>query len=158
MQDAVQRMITFLENNSESSAKGLQGSINDLARSIPEVLGTASAQTAASKAVANAQTLSPSAAGLAGDTKAVYDEMRSIYQIDQLINETASLRDIATNIQKPLRANLSATVQRGREMSNLSATPGAQPTPRRPRIFAHESIQTSVERADPAQSGNCTVG
>jgi small-conductance mechanosensitive channel len=135
MQDAVQRMSTFIQNNSEASTKGLQGSINDLARSIPEVLGTASAQSAAAKAGASAQTLSPSSGGLAGDARAVYDEMRSIHQLDQLIEETASLRDIATGIQKPLRANLSATVQRGREMSNLSATPGTQSTPATPQDF-----------------------
>jgi small-conductance mechanosensitive channel len=135
MQDAVQRMTTFIENNSEASTKGLQGSINDLARSIPEVLGTASAQSAAAKAAASAQTLRPSSGGLAGDARAVYDEMRSIHQLDQLIKETASLRDTATNIQKPLRANLSATVQRGREMSNLSTTPGAESTPATPQDF-----------------------
>jgi small-conductance mechanosensitive channel/cell pole-organizing protein PopZ len=135
MQDAVQRMSTFIQNNSEASTKGLQGSINDLARSIPEVLGTASAQSAAAKAASSAQTLSPSSGGLAGDARAVYDEMRSIHQLDQLIEETASLRDIATNIQKPLRANLSAIVQRGREMSNLSATPGTQSTPATPQDF-----------------------
>ncbi|MGD0545514.1 MAG: mechanosensitive ion channel protein MscS [Candidatus Acidiferrales bacterium] len=135
MQDAVQRMSTFIENNSEASTKGLQGSINDLARSIPEVLGTASAQSAAAKAAAGAQTLSLSSGGLGGDARAVYDEMRSIHQLDQLIKETARLRDTATNIQKPLRANLSATVQRGREMSNLSATPGTQPSPATPEDF-----------------------
>ncbi len=135
MQDAVQRMSTFIQNNSEASTNGLQGSINDLARSIPEVLGTALAQSAAAKAAASAQTVSPSSGGLAGDARSVYDEMRSIHQLDQLIKETASLRNIATNIQKPLRANLSATVQRGREMSNLSATPGTQSTPATPQDF-----------------------
>ncbi len=135
MQDAVQRMSTFIENNSEASTKGFQGSINDLARSIPEVLGTASAQSTAAKAAASAQTLSPSTGGLGGYARAVYDEMRTIHQIDQLIKETASLRETATNIQKPLRANLSATVQRGREMSDLSATPGTQSTPATPKDF-----------------------
>ena len=135
MQDAVQRMTTFLVNTNESSTKGLQGNINDLARSIPEVLGTATAQSAAAKAAANAQTLTPSARGLAGEAKAVYDEMRSIHQIDQLVKETASLRDIATEIQKPLRAELSATVQKGRQMSNLSATPGTPPLETEPQDF-----------------------
>jgi len=135
MQDAVQRMTTFLVNTNESSTKGLQGNINDLARSIPEVLGTATAQSAAAKAPANPQTLTPSARGLAGDAKAVYDEMRSIHQIDQLVKETASLRDIATEIQKPLRAELSATVQKGRQMSNLSATPGTPPLETEPQDF-----------------------
>src|SRR5580704_15375828 len=135
MQDAVQRMSTFIQNNSEASTKGLQGNINDLARSIPEVLGTATAQSAAAKAAANAQTLTPSARGLAGEAKAVYDEMRSIHQIDQLVKETASLRDIATEIQKPLRAELSATVQKGRQMSNLSPTPGTPPLETEPQDF-----------------------
>ena len=135
MQDAVQRMTTFIESNSETSTKGLQGSINELARSIPEVLGTGSAPNAATKAAISAQPISQSSGGLAGDAKAVYDQMRSIHQIDQLVKETASLRDIATNLQKPLRASLSETVQHGRELSNLSATPGSQAPQATPQEF-----------------------
>ena len=135
MQDAVQRMTTFMVNTNESSAKGLQGNINDLARSIPEVLGTASAQTPSAKTAASAQTLSPNSGGLGSDARAVFDEMRSIHQIDQLVKETASLRDIATQVQKPLRAELSATVQKGRQMSNLSPTPGTAPLETEPQDF-----------------------
>jgi small-conductance mechanosensitive channel len=137
MQDAVQRMTTFMVNANEGSTKGLQGNINDLARSIPEVLGTASTQNAAAKtaAPAPAQTLSPSSGGLGSDARAVFDEMRSIHQIDQLLKETASLRDIATEVQKPLHAELSATVQEGRQMSNLSPTPGAAPLETKPQDF-----------------------
>ena len=135
MQDAVQRMTTFMVNTNESSTKGLQGNINDLARSIPEVLGTASTQNAPAKAAASAQTLSPSSGGLGSDARAVFDEMRSIHQIDQLVKETASLRDIATQVQKPLRAELSATVQKGRQMSNLSPTPGTPPLETEPQDF-----------------------
>ena len=137
MQDAVQRMTTFMVNTNESSTKGLQGNINDLARSIPEVLSTASTQNAAAKAgaSASAQTLSPSSGGLGSDARAVFDEMRSIHQIDQLVKETASLRDIATEVQKPLRAELSATVQKGRQMSNIAPTPGTAPVETDPQDF-----------------------
>jgi small-conductance mechanosensitive channel len=135
MQDAVQRMTTFVESNSETSTKGLQGSVNELARSVPEVLGTASSQNAATKAAISAQPISQTSGGLAGDAKAVYDQMRSIHQIDQLVKETGSLRDIATNLQKPLRANLAETVQHGRELSNLSATTGAQAPQATPQEF-----------------------
>jgi|HubBroStandDraft_6_1064221.scaffolds.fasta_scaffold04255_3 small-conductance mechanosensitive channel len=135
MQDAVQRMTTFVESNSETSTKGLQGSINELARSVPEVLGTASSQNAATKAAISAQPISQTSGGLAGDAKAVYDQMRSIHQIDQLVKETGSLRDIATNLQKPMRANLAETVQHGRELSNLSATPGSQAPQATPQEF-----------------------
>jgi small-conductance mechanosensitive channel len=135
MQDAVQRMTTFMVNTNESSTKGLQGNINDLARSIPEVLGTASAQKAAAKAAASEETLSPSSGGLGSNARAVFDEMRSIHQIDQLVKETASLRGIATELQKPLRAELSATVQKGRQMSNLFSTPGTAPLETEPQDF-----------------------
>ena len=135
MQDAVQRMTTFMVNTNESSTKGLQGNINDLARSIPEVLGTASAQNASAKAAARAQTLTPSSGGLGSNARAVFDEMRSIHEIDQLVKETASLRDIATEVQKPLRAELSATVRKGRQMSNLAPTPGTPPLETEPQDF-----------------------
>jgi small-conductance mechanosensitive channel/uncharacterized membrane protein YfbV (UPF0208 family) len=148
MEEDVQKMATFAESNYESSAKGLEGSINDLARSIPEVSGISGAQGPATKPV-TAQVVQPQARsatseGLIGETVAVYLEMRSIHEIDKRVSETAELRAQVTGLQKPLRANLIATVHRGRDLANLpepagtpqSAQPAAPaaapPTPQPP--------------------------
>jgi small-conductance mechanosensitive channel len=139
MEEDVQKMASFAESNYESSAKGLEGSINDLARSIPEVSGISSAQGPATKAVtaqvAQPQAPSGASAGLIGEAIGVYSEMRSIHEIDKRVSETAQLRAQVTELQKPLRANLIATVHRGKDLANLpepagtpqSAQPAAPP-------------------------------
>jgi small-conductance mechanosensitive channel len=135
MEDVVQKMATFSENTYESSAKGLEGSINDLARSIPEVSGISGAQGPATKPatpqVALPQPRSGSSEGLIGEAIDVYSEMRSIHEIDKRVNETARLRAQVTELQKPLRANLVATVHRGRDLANLPDTSG-NPQPAQP--------------------------
>jgi small-conductance mechanosensitive channel len=130
MEEDVQKMATFAENNYETSAKGLEGSINDLARSIPEISGISSAQAPATKPV-TAQVGQPQARtgtseGLVGEAIGVYWEMRSIHEIDKRVSETAQLRAQVTELQKPLRANLIAIVHRGRDLANL---PNASGTP-----------------------------
>ena len=132
MEEDVQKMAAFSESNYESSAKGLEGSINDLARSIPEVLGTSSAKGTATKPVTaqvaqpqpQPQARSGSSEGLIGEALGVYSEMRSIHEIDKRVNETAQLRAQVTELQKPLRANLIAIVHRGRDLANLPDTSG----------------------------------
>jgi small-conductance mechanosensitive channel len=133
MEDVVQKMATFAESTSESSAKGLEGNINDLARSIPEISGTSSAPEPATKPVtaqpAQPQARSGASAGLIGEAAAVYSEMRSIHEIDKRVSETARLRAQVTELQKPLRANLVATVHRGRDLANLQEPAGTPQSP-----------------------------
>jgi small-conductance mechanosensitive channel len=135
MEEVVQKMATFAENTYESSAKGLEGSINDLARSIPEVSGTSGAQRPATKPVtaqvAQPQARSGASAGLIGEAIGVYSEMRCIHEIDKRVSETAQLRAQVTKLQEPLRANLIATVHRGRDLANLPEASGA-PQPAQP--------------------------
>jgi small-conductance mechanosensitive channel len=67
---------------------------------------------------------------LIGEAVAVYSEMRSIHEIDKRVSETAQLRAQVTELQKPLRANLIATVHRGRDLANLpepAGTPQSAP-------------------------------
>jgi small-conductance mechanosensitive channel len=143
MEDVVQKMAAFAESTSESSAKGLEGSINDLSRSIPEVSGTSNVPGPATKPVtaqvAQPQVPSGTSAGLIGETVAVYSEMRSIHEIDKRVSEAAQLRAQVTELQKPLRANLIATVHRGRDLANLPEPAG---TP--------QSTQPAAPAAPPA--------
>src|SRR6202046_4787718 len=88
MEEDVQKMAAFSESNYESSAKGLEGSINDLARSIPEVLGTSSAKGTAAKPVTaqvaqpqpQPQARSGSSEGLIGEAVGGYSEMRRSHE------------------------------------------------------------------------------
>src|ERR1700735_1135169 len=78
MEEVVQKMAIFSESAYESSAKGLEGSINDLARSIPEVSGTSTAQGPATKPVTpqvtQHQPRSGTSEGLVGEAIGVYSE------------------------------------------------------------------------------------
>jgi small-conductance mechanosensitive channel len=114
--DAVQKLATFVENNEESGVGGFSGSINDLARTVPEILGDANAQKAAAKPAATQPTISNSS-GLIGQALSLYTELRTIHNIDQLANETARVHDNAAALRKPMRDTLAATIQHGRTLT-----------------------------------------
>lgn len=117
--DAIQKMLSFVQTNGETVG-GLEGGINQLAKSIPEVLGsgttTTPAKTNAPSAAAK-PTLATSG-GLIADAMTVYDYMRAVHQIDQIIRETDYLRDIADHMRTPLRAALRATIQRSETLAS----------------------------------------
>ena len=123
-QDAVQKLATFVENSEEAGVGGFAGSVNDLARTVPEVLGDASAQKAATKPAAAPPAIANSS-GLIGHCLTLYTELRTIHNIDQLANETERVHDNASALRKPMRDALSATIQRGRDLT--TQTPPSDP-------------------------------
>jgi small-conductance mechanosensitive channel len=122
--DAVQKLATFVESNEESGVGGFSGSINDLARTVPEILGDANAQKAAAKPAATQPTISKSS-GLIGQALTLYTELRTMHNIDQLANETGRVHDNAAALRKPMRDTLAATIQHGRNLT--SQTPPSDP-------------------------------
>jgi small-conductance mechanosensitive channel len=110
MQDAVQKMASFVETN-EAAGGGLEGTINTLARSVPEVLAPAKTTTAAKPAAA--QPRNANATGLMGQAVALYDQVSDMRAIDGLLAETARVRAAADAVRKPLRDNLVATIRSG---------------------------------------------
>jgi small-conductance mechanosensitive channel len=116
--DAIQKMATFVETSGEISG-GLEGAVNQLARSIPEVLGPSNQQK-------NAQTASstpakPSLAnsgGLISEAMTLYDYMSTMHQIDGLVTDTDQTRDMADQLRTPLRNALRATMQQGQQLAN----------------------------------------
>jgi small-conductance mechanosensitive channel len=123
-QDAVQKLASFVESNEESGVGGFAGSISDLARTVPEVLGDANAQKAAAKPAAAQPTISNSA-GLIGHCLTLYAELRTMHSIDEMANETARVRDNAAALRKPMRDTLASTIQRGRDLT--TQTPPSDP-------------------------------
>jgi small-conductance mechanosensitive channel len=123
-QDAVEKLAAFVENSAESGVGGFAGSINDLARTVPEVLGDANAQKTAAKPAATLPTISKSS-GLIGHCLTLYAELRTMHNIDQLANQTESVRENAVALRKPMRDALASTIQRGRDLTNQ--TPPSDP-------------------------------
>lgn len=119
--DAIQKMMSFVETNGETVG-GLEGSINQLAKTIPEVLGPTTAAPAKTNAPATASksTLANSG-GLVADAMTVYDYVRAVHQIDQVIRETNYTIEIADHMRNPLRSALRATIQQSETMANQPA-------------------------------------
>jgi small-conductance mechanosensitive channel len=121
--DALQKMSSFVENNGEI-AGGLEGSINKLAKSIPEVLGTS---TAAQKTTTNPTPTKPTLAnsgGLISEAITFYDYMSAAHELDNLEKETDNTRDVADQLRMPLRQALRATIQESQSLSGQQPATG----------------------------------
>src|SRR6202050_1341192 len=115
--DAIQKMAVFVESNGEI-AGGLEGSINQLARSIPELLGSS---TNPQKTVGAPMPAKPSLAnsgGLISEAMTLYDYMSAVHRIDGVINETSYAREVADQLRTPLRNALRATIQQSQNLAN----------------------------------------
>jgi small-conductance mechanosensitive channel len=122
VQEAVQKMAAFAEDTADTAGGGLQGAINQLAHSVPEVFATKATPQTSSKAAAPPSALA-TPSGLIGQAITLMDRMSSVHQIDQMVRETDHLRQEAENLRKPLRQALAAIVQRGRDIANGQGTP-----------------------------------
>jgi small-conductance mechanosensitive channel len=116
--EAIQKMKNFLETTN-SGGTGLEGSINDLARSVPEAFGTITnnkSNNITSPVVPKTQ--STVSTGLVGQLMTLYAQMQGIRSINQLLNVNDNIRRIAGDLRKPLRDQLIATLQRGKDLSS----------------------------------------
>jgi small-conductance mechanosensitive channel len=131
--DAIQKMKKFVEHTNTGGA-GLEGSINELAQSVPEVFstsatarratttaptspGTAAANTVVANPLLTPTRTQPPSTGLFGELVFLYGQMEDIHDIDTLLNETANVRKIASDLRQPLRTELLATVKRGQDLA-----------------------------------------
>ena len=114
--DAIQKMSSFVELNTVNN-QGLQGSINELANSIPEVLTPPTANGA--KTQKPSQTISPTTVknfGLIGQLVTLYDQVQSIRTIDRLVAENARVYQNAISLREPLRASVRAIIAQGQQV------------------------------------------
>ena len=124
--NAVQQMKKFVEN-SNSGGTGLERSINELARSVPEVFNSnsqSSGKTETPAAANKGQAVQPS--GLLGQLVILYKEMLSIRSIEQRLGENDEIQTIANTLRAPLRTKLTATVQQGKTLGAQSGVTKAQ--------------------------------
>ena len=123
--DAVQKMASFVETNGEISG-GLEGGINQLARSIPEVLGTS---TTPQKPAGTPTPTKPSLAnsgGLISEALTLYDYMSAEHRITVIAKETDDTRAVADQLHAPLRDALRATIQQSQKMAAQPAATDPQ--------------------------------
>jgi small-conductance mechanosensitive channel len=123
MHQTFEQMAQFNTTNGEG---GLEGSIDELRRSVPE-LTSAGAKTAVkppSTAVAM-----PSSTGLIGEVVQLYEQLQGMHQISLMMQETAHVKDAAEKLRSPLQATLRATIQQGQQLASQSASPPAAAPP-----------------------------
>ena len=115
MLDAIQKMSTFVELNTVNK-QGLEGSINELANSIPEVLAVPG--SAAAKTQKAAQTVSPTTArssGLIGQLVTLYDQVQSMRTIQRLLAENTRVTQTANSLREPVRDAVRAIIAQGQQ-------------------------------------------
>jgi small-conductance mechanosensitive channel/cell division septum initiation protein DivIVA len=130
LQDTIQKMASFVGGATES-AEGLEGSIDQLAHSVPEVVGdettkksgTAATAAAAATAASAKPTVNSAPSGLIGQSLTLFDQMQTMHQIEQMADETSKMRATADNVRKPLRDILVATIKQGRDLANQAQAP-----------------------------------
>jgi small-conductance mechanosensitive channel len=121
MRDAFAQLTQFVSANGEAGKGGLEGSINELRRSVPELSNAGAAKTAA-KPLAGSM---PSSAGLIGEIIGLYDQLNAMHQLSLLMDETGRVRDAANTLRSPLVATLRATIAQGQQLADQSATGAA---------------------------------
>ena len=127
LQDTIQKMASFVGGATEN-AEGLEGSIDQLAHSVPEVLGddnTKKSGAAAAAAATAKPAVNNTPSGLIGQSLALFDQMQAMHQLDQMSTETQKMRATADEVRKPLRDILVATIRQGRDLANQAQAPPA---------------------------------
>jgi small-conductance mechanosensitive channel len=133
--DAIEKMSSFVEANGEV-AGGLQGAVNQLGRSIPEVLGTESKNTKPANSAPNASKPSlANSGGLIGEAMTLYDYMSSMRQIDSVVKETEYVRDVADRLRVPMRNALRATIEQSQNLANETPVTDPQQLDARRQTF-----------------------
>jgi small-conductance mechanosensitive channel len=122
-----------VDSSGENTSPGLEGSIAQLERSVPEL--AAGNQTNVKSA--NPTSDSTQSQGLLGEAITLYQQLESMHQISQLIGETGRVRAQAVALEAPLLARLRDTLQQSQNLAGQvsqaaapgTPTPGAPPQP-----------------------------
>ncbi len=125
MHQTLEQVTQFISTNGEAGKGGLEGSINELRRSVPELSGTGAGKTVAKPPTTTVSTPT-SNGGLIGEVVGLYDQLQGMHQISQMIQETAHVRDAANRLHNPLVATLRATIQQGQQLADQAAKAPAQ--------------------------------
>lgn len=136
--DSIRKMTSFVETNGEV-ASGLEGGINQLARSIPEVLSTGPEKPAITAAPAKPTLVN--AGGLVSEAITLYDYMGVVHQIDAAIKDANETRNVADHLRAPLRDAMRATIQQSQSLA------GQQPSTDPQQLQAErQNFQDITER------------
>jgi small-conductance mechanosensitive channel len=135
VQEVIQKRAAFMESGTDTAAEGLEGRINQLARSVPSVITITNDQKTGPQAKPTPQPegSKQTPSGLVSQALALYAAITSVHQIDQLNDQTASVRQTVNDLRQPLRDALVADIKKGRELTDQ--TSAGQIPPASPQQF-----------------------
>ena len=115
--DTIQKMASFVETNSETIG-GLEGGINQLARTIPELLDSSAAAQKPATSANQAKPSLPISGGLISEAMALYDYLSAVHQLNGVIKDTQATREVADHLRLSLRDALQATIQQSQALAS----------------------------------------
>ncbi|MBV8051054.1 MAG: mechanosensitive ion channel family protein [Acidobacteriaceae bacterium] len=115
--DAVQKMASFVQTNGEVGG-GLEGSINELARSVPEVLGSTANPAKTTNAATPAKPALANTGGLISEAMTLYDYMAAVHQINQVIDQTNYISGLVDHLRTPLRDAVRSAIQQSQQIAS----------------------------------------
>lgn len=136
--DTIQKMSEFLESSTAGS-QGFNGSIKELADSVPEIF--AQPHNGGAQTQKPSQTTSPTIArssGIIGQLVTLYDQVESLRSVDRLSAENARVAQTARALSDPLR-NSVRTILAQQQQSTPQA--GAANGGQKPEDFAQVTTQ-----------------
>jgi small-conductance mechanosensitive channel len=122
--EAIDQMAQFVSSNGEGGKGGLEGSINELRRSIPELAGPGVEKPGLKPPATSAST--QGSTGLIGEVIRLYDQLQAMRQISQTMEQTEHVKQAATSLRTPLVATLRATIQQGQQLADQANNVPAQ--------------------------------
>jgi small-conductance mechanosensitive channel len=135
VQEVIQKRAAFAESGMDSGGEGLEGRINQLAQSVPGVFAVTNDQKSGTqaKSAAQGEGTKQSPSGLVSQALALYEAITSVHQIDQLNEQTTSVRQMVNDLRQPLRDTLVADIKKGRELTDQASS--GQIPPASPQQF-----------------------
>jgi small-conductance mechanosensitive channel len=132
VQDVIQKRAAFMESGNDTAGEGLEGRINQLAKSVPGVFAVVNDQKpgAPAKQTPQSEAARQTNSGLISQALALYAAITGVHQIDQLNEQTASVRQMVNDLRQPLRDALVADIKKGRELTDQAVSGQIPPPPR----------------------------
>ncbi len=143
--DALGKLSGFAKENTKS---GLTGKITQLKQSVPDLAPAEGKTTKPDVSQPPPKSSRAGSSGLIGQAAVLFSLMGDVRDIDQLIEETTSLRNTAQQLQTPLRDSLRALLQQGRNVADQP--PSSDPAQREATHRNLEALKASFKQISSA--------
>jgi small-conductance mechanosensitive channel len=137
MYKSVSQLAAFVDQNGEGESTGVQASILQLQRGVPELNASSTAKTAP---VSGSITALQHSSGLIGDALTLYDQGSTMRQINAVMKQITDVESAVTALRDPLRQQLRAAVKQGRALA--ATTNGTQPGQPQPTEADFNALST----------------